>query len=259
MTEVVTKDIIDTDADDSAQCDVLLGEFHESQLARHRPSSTLGTKTFATPGFLECDCASSTKRGRYNEVVCGAHKLTLRNSRPHLESLEFSQKMASFAAQNSPLLKSMTLLPPSAIASSGEELDSVLLRASQSTSSLRQQHNFTSEPSVALLPSLYSKSTLRPRSEDGTSENATERKSFSLSSFALDAPTTLPLEEAQKMFEQYNKIIRLNVDTRKNMGILYTRRSTLLAAMGNFSAALQDAEQAVLLDPKSTVVCKLTY
>ncbi|EEY64111.1 uncharacterized protein PITG_02639 [Phytophthora infestans T30-4] len=135
--------------------------------------------------------------------------------------------MASFAAQNSPLLKSMTLLPPSAIASSGEELDSVLLRASQSTSSLRQQHNFT--------------------------KNATERKSFSLSSFALDAPTTLPLEEAQKMFEQYSKIIRLNVDTRKNMGILYTRRSTLLAAMGNFSAALQDAEQAVLLDPKSTV------
>ncbi|POM63861.1 Chaperone activator Sti1 [Phytophthora palmivora] len=138
--------------------------------------------------------------------------------------------MASFAEQNSPLLKSMTLLPSSTrqspVGSSTEELDSVLLRASKSTSFLRQQHNFT---------------------------NSSDRKSFSISSLALDAPTTLSLQEAQKMLEMYNKIIRVNTETRKNMEIIYTRRSTLLAAMGKFSPALYDAEQVVLLDPKSTV------
>ncbi|KAG3033258.1 hypothetical protein PC121_g102 [Phytophthora cactorum] len=258
MAEVSTIDTPDVDSKvpdetrNEAPRDALLDEFHESQ--RHPPSDSV-TKTFATSGSLECDCAAATKRGRYSEVICGAHKLTLRNSRPHLESIEFSQKIASLAESNSPLSKSMTLLPSrhTAVDSSGEELDSVLLRASKSTSSLRQKHNFTTEPSISLLPSLHSKSAVRPRTDGGISENSSERKAFSLTLLALDTPTTLPLEEAQKMLELYNKIIRLNVETRKNMGIMHTRRSTLLAAMGDYLAALQDAEQVVLLDPKSTV------
>ncbi|KAG7378251.1 hypothetical protein PHYPSEUDO_010315 [Phytophthora pseudosyringae] len=264
MDEIFTKAVLgvvrnNTDEpSDEATGDALLVEFHESRLARHRPSPSGSVgKTFATPGFLECDCVAEAKRGRYNEIVCCAHKLTLRNSRPHLESIEFSQKIASLAEQDSPLSKSMALLPPSrhpATESTSEDFDSVLLRASKSTSSLRQQHNFTSEPSISLLPSLYSKTTARPRSDGGTSESPSERKSFLLTSLALDTPTTLPLQEAQQMLELYNKIIRLNTETRKNMGIMYTRRSTLLAAMGKYSAALQDAEQVVLLDPKSTVV-----
>ncbi|KAE8997572.1 hypothetical protein PF005_g16283 [Phytophthora fragariae] len=256
MAENLGKDIPDgiqratEESNEQTSRDTLLDEFRGSQ--RQRPNSGVVAKTFATPGFLECDCVAATKRGRYNEIVCGAHKLTLRNSRPHLESIEFSQKIASLAEQNSPLCKSQGILPSSRhleLAAPGEELDSVLLRASKSTSSLRQQHNFTSEPSISLLPTLHTKITVQ-RTE---SENPSGRNSFSLSSLMLDAPTTLPLQEAQKMLELYNKIIRLNTETQKNMAIMYTRRSTLLAAMGKYSASLQDAEQVVTLDPKSTV------
>ncbi|KAG1711670.1 hypothetical protein DVH05_008916 [Phytophthora capsici] len=255
MNEIFTKDIPanTVEPSDEALRDPLLDEFRDSRVARHPPTSTSVAKTFATPGFLECDCVADTKRGRYNESVCDAHKLTLRNSRPHLESIEFSHKLALLAEQNSPLTKSMTLLtsPKYPTVNSGEELESVLLRACKSTSSLRHQHNFTSEANISLLPSLYSKNTALPRIGD-ISENA-EKKGFSLASLALDTTTTLPLHEAEEMLEMYNKIIRLNTETRKNLGIMYTRRSTLLAAMGNYSAALQDAEQVVLLDPKSTV------
>ncbi|KAK1947332.1 hypothetical protein P3T76_001342 [Phytophthora citrophthora] len=256
MNEISTTDIpVNTvESSDEASRDPLLDDFRDSQVTRHRPNSTIVTKTFATPGFLGCDCVAATKRGRYNEGVCDAHKLTLRNSRPHLESIEFSQKLALLAEQNSPLTRSMTLLtsPKHPTITSEEVLDSVLLQASKSTSSLRHQHNFTSEASISLLPSLYPKNTARPRTGD-FSENI-KKKGFSLTSLAIDATTTLPLREAEEMLEMYNKIIRLNTETRKNLGIMYTRRSTLLAAMGNYSAALQDAEQVVLLDPKSTVV-----
>ncbi|KAL3674613.1 hypothetical protein V7S43_000556 [Phytophthora oleae] len=261
MDVVLTKNIPANaeESIDEASRDTLLDDFRDSQMARHRPNSTVATKTFATPGFLGCDCVAAAKRGRYDEAVCGAHKLTLRNSRPHLESIEFSQKMALLAEQNSPLSKSMTLLssPRHPAIKSGEELDSVLLQASKSTSSLRHQHNFTSEASISLLPSLYPKNTARPRTGE-ISEN-TEKKGFPLTSLALDSTTTLPLQEAEEMLELYNKIIRLNTETRKNLGIMYTRRSTLLAAMGNYSAALQDAEQVVVLDPKSTVVREMFY
>ncbi|GMF13823.1 unnamed protein product [Phytophthora lilii] len=261
MTESISYETTDTvhkDIDEqSVPRDSLLDDFHESQQAQHRTNSGSIPKTFATPGFLECDCVAATKRGRYNEAVCGAHKLTLRNSRPHLESIEFSQKIASLAEQNSLLAKSITKLSSSRqlpANSSAEELDSVLLRASKSTSSLRQQHNFTSEPSISLLPSLYSNLSSRPRSEGGFLEAPRGRNDFSLSSLTLDATTTLSLQEAQQMLELYNKIIQVNTETQKNMAIMYTRRSTLLAAMGKYSAALQDAEQVVLLDSKSTVV-----
>ncbi|EGZ30034.1 hypothetical protein PHYSODRAFT_460934, partial [Phytophthora sojae] len=138
--------------------------------------------------------------------------------------------IASLAEQNSPLCKSHGILPSSrhpVAATAGDELDSVLLRASKSTSSLRQQHNFIKNPNG--------------------------RNAFSLSMLTLDAPTTLPLQEAHKMLELYNTIIRVNTETQKNMAIMYTRRSTLLAAMGEYSAASQDAEQVVTLDPKSTI------
>lgn len=35
----------------------------------------------------ECTCVSLVKRGRYSEAKCEAHKLTLRNSRPHADPL----------------------------------------------------------------------------------------------------------------------------------------------------------------------------
>ncbi|GMF16536.1 unnamed protein product [Phytophthora fragariaefolia] len=237
--------------------DTLLDEFRESQPARQCTiNSNSRSKTFATPGFLECDCVAATKRGLYNETVCGAHNLTLRNSRPHLESIEFSQKVDSLAGQNSTLPKSLGMMTTSrhVISSKGEELDSVLLRASKSTSSLRQQHDFASEPIISLLPILHSKSTGHVRSESGEAENVTGRNAFSLSMLTLDTPTILPLQEAQEMLELYNKIIRVNNQTQKNMAVMYTRRSTLLAAMGKYLAALQDSEQVLKLDPKSTVV-----
>ncbi|ETW10558.1 hypothetical protein H310_00825 [Aphanomyces invadans] len=54
------------------------------------------------------------------------------------------------------------------------------------------------------------------------------------------------------MLEKYSKLIRLNYESNRNMAVILSRRATLYAALGHYSESLEDAEQAIRLEPNFT-------
>jgi tetratricopeptide (TPR) repeat protein len=69
----------------------------------------------------------------------------------------------------------------------------------------------------------------------------------------IGAPAELEYEEVQEMIFNYTKAIEMNTETPDNLAILYARRSTLLAALEDFEASLNDAKSSIDFDPKTSI------
>lgn len=81
-----------SDGEEDAPSAALLAEFRSSSSITKAQALTelkvsLVERSPNAKSLPECACVLALKRGRYSEAKCEAHKLTLRNSRPHPEPL----------------------------------------------------------------------------------------------------------------------------------------------------------------------------
>lgn len=133
-----------------------------------------------------CSCIASVKRGRYAEMTCDAHKLTLRNSKPYSEQLgsqilvspirvpttDFYQSSQPFTSDSALSSTMSPLLPVSPTKTSPARLQ----RGSRSAFSLHKNWDDINEMvSAHMLPSLSSPKLLCKPTESDTSTESEVR------------------------------------------------------------------------------------
>lgn len=119
----------------------LLSEFRSASKSGGDVQISLLERSPSAQPLPECTCVALVKRGRYNEATCDAHKLTLRNSRPHPEPL--GSPVTCAAPGNSPrrTLPSPSRTPLTALLTSAQPSSTpkLKMRESQSTNALPQR------------------------------------------------------------------------------------------------------------------------
>ncbi|OQR89450.1 ankyrin repeat domain-containing protein 50-like [Thraustotheca clavata] len=73
--------------------------------------------------------------------------------------------------------------------------------------------------------------------------------SLNVCELSIATPTELTQDQLGKMLEQYSKLIALKYLTPINMAIVFSRRSSILTALGRYQEALNDAESAIQYHP----------